>query len=404
MFHDLEIDGRSQTSASLAGQMVHSSDKVAPWSDESWFALPDSQLGMSTHAPLICGSESADFYLPFESDAAAQLLEHDLPCGNSLGSDSASGNGAYSPTSPYTACSTSPNPLTQAGGSVDWSEYRTSLDRGDPRMHQALCKGALDLNAAVPSQETAREQWPNDVMHPSLFFNWLDDHLSGASDAMYPDGPVFSPDYQGPTEISPSSPIVHGANTRGNGTLKLPGGSLDINSPQPLSQEYPSPVALESWASPDDFHWDRAQHLPVVGHEAGYAGRRGAIVADPYQTSSSPTVVPQNVYPAPDLVPTANLQWNGHLDSAVAPRSWPSRQRVSRTRTPSQPRPTQRTDPRDIFLVQSKLAGMSYREIRDRGKFTEAESTLRGRFRTLTKDKENRVRKPEWKEHDVSRL
>lgn len=56
----------------------------------------------------------------------------------------------------------------------------------------------------------------------------------------------------------------------------------------------------------------------------------------------------------------------------------------------------------DEFLVKSKLAGMSYRDIRQQGSFTEAESTLRGRFRALTKDKTQRVRKPEWEDNDVS--
>ncbi len=58
-------------------------------------------------------------------------------------------------------------------------------------------------------------------------------------------------------------------------------------------------------------------------------------------------------------------------------------------------------DAKDDFLVRSKLAGMSYKDIRRQGKFTEAESTLRGRFRTLTKHKAARVRKPEWDDNDV---
>jgi hypothetical protein len=57
---------------------------------------------------------------------------------------------------------------------------------------------------------------------------------------------------------------------------------------------------------------------------------------------------------------------------------------------------------KDEYLVQSKLRGMTYKEIRKQGGFTEAESTLRGRFRTLTKPKEQRVRKPEFQEVDVS--
>jgi len=58
-------------------------------------------------------------------------------------------------------------------------------------------------------------------------------------------------------------------------------------------------------------------------------------------------------------------------------------------------------DAKDDFLVRSKLAGMSYKDIRRQGGFTEAESTLRGRFRTLTKHKTARVRKPEWNDNDV---
>jgi len=58
-------------------------------------------------------------------------------------------------------------------------------------------------------------------------------------------------------------------------------------------------------------------------------------------------------------------------------------------------------DEKDDFLVKSKLAGMSYKEIREKGGFTEAESTLRGRFRTLTKHKAARVRRPEWQDYDV---
>lgn len=56
----------------------------------------------------------------------------------------------------------------------------------------------------------------------------------------------------------------------------------------------------------------------------------------------------------------------------------------------------------DQYLIKSKLSGMSYKEIKEKGQFKEAESTLRGRFRTLTKSKDQRVRKPQWRERDVS--
>jgi hypothetical protein len=63
-----------------------------------------------------------------------------------------------------------------------------------------------------------------------------------------------------------------------------------------------------------------------------------------------------------------------------------------------------RRDFKNEFLIRSKRHGMSYGEIRERGGFTEAESTLRGRYRTLTKEKDQRVRKPEWQERDVRKL
>lgn len=57
---------------------------------------------------------------------------------------------------------------------------------------------------------------------------------------------------------------------------------------------------------------------------------------------------------------------------------------------------------KDEFLIASRQKGMTYKQIRQEGGYTEAESTLRGRYRALTKSREERVRKPEWSEMDVS--
>jgi hypothetical protein len=57
---------------------------------------------------------------------------------------------------------------------------------------------------------------------------------------------------------------------------------------------------------------------------------------------------------------------------------------------------------RDRYLLKKRAEGYSYREIKRMGKFREAESTLRGRVRVLTKDKSERVRRPEWNQQDVS--
>lgn len=57
---------------------------------------------------------------------------------------------------------------------------------------------------------------------------------------------------------------------------------------------------------------------------------------------------------------------------------------------------------RDIYLLEMRRKGHSYKTIKRRGNFREAESTLRGRVRVLTKEKWERVRRPEWTGEDVS--
>ncbi|CAI7678887.1 unnamed protein product [Penicillium pancosmium] len=58
----------------------------------------------------------------------------------------------------------------------------------------------------------------------------------------------------------------------------------------------------------------------------------------------------------------------------------------------------------NAFLVECKRKGLSYKDIKRIGGFTEAESTLRGRYRNLTKAKEQRVRKPKWTDADIQLL
>ncbi|TQB69610.1 hypothetical protein MPDQ_001605 [Monascus purpureus] len=74
------------------------------------------------------------------------------------------------------------------------------------------------------------------------------------------------------------------------------------------------------------------------------------------------------------------------------------RQKLSSTTKPD----LNRHSPKNIFLIEGKRRGLSYKDIKRLGGFKEAESTLRGRFRTLTKSKEQRVRRPQWQNTDVS--
>lgn len=56
----------------------------------------------------------------------------------------------------------------------------------------------------------------------------------------------------------------------------------------------------------------------------------------------------------------------------------------------------------DEILLEGKKDGLTYKEIVKKMHTKCAESTLRGRYRSLTKARQDRVRKPVWREKDVS--
>ena len=69
-----------------------------------------------------------------------------------------------------------------------------------------------------------------------------------------------------------------------------------------------------------------------------------------------------------------------------------------------EPASTVDTVKRNDLLLDLRNKGHSYKDIKRIGKFREAESTLRGRVRMLTKEKWERVRKPQWKPADLALL
>ena len=94
-----------------------------------------------------------------------------------------------------------------------------------------------------------------------------------------------------------------------------------------------------------------------------------------------------------DVLTTPDLDgYSSSLDCGTnfVPTSWPDNQLTSNDKAA-----------RDELLIECRRRGMSYKEIKSAHNFTEAESTLRGRHRTLTKEKKDRVRKPEWTRNDV---
>lgn len=172
------------------------------------------------------------------------------------------------------------------------------------------------------------------------------------------------------------------------------GDASDLSGPEILTVvEQPVPIRPPRQALPDCLPTHRA--VPVLPSTSAKTAKRHSLRDRPSKQSEKK-----------DSHPRDTMQSQRRRSEAVSPKSIqpPAPKRI-------EPKPSQLTaaeqathhrDAKDDFLVRSKLAGMSYKDIRVKGDFTEAESTLRGRFRTLTKHKNARVRKPEWTDNDVS--
>jgi hypothetical protein len=78
-----------------------------------------------------------------------------------------------------------------------------------------------------------------------------------------------------------------------------------------------------------------------------------------------------------------------HVEHTLPSMSWPRTDMASRM-------------DQDEILLRGRAMGMSYRDIGIRIGWKGSESTLRGRHRSLTKSKEERVRAPVWTDRDVS--
>ncbi|KAK4507010.1 hypothetical protein PRZ48_000744 [Zasmidium cellare] len=136
-------------------------------------------------------------------------------------------------------------------------------------------------------------------------------------------------------------------------------------------------------------------HGGLVNNMAAYQGFR--------DTSTQPTLATDSFdMSSTDSVPDLDLlDATSEEDSDTESDSEHSSELEASDRAVSEA--THRRE-RDRYLLKMREKGYSYREIKRRGRFTEAESTLRGRVRVMTKHKSERVRKPVWKANDVRLL
>lgn len=96
----------------------------------------------------------------------------------------------------------------------------------------------------------------------------------------------------------------------------------------------------------------------------------------------------------PTIAPRSDDEHDGSDTSRTVPKT-------KRRRSSERERETALRERRDQYLLDRREEGYTYKDIKVMGNFSEAESTLRGRVRVLTKDRSERVRRPVWTESDV---
>lgn len=129
--------------------------------------------------------------------------------------------------------------------------------------------------------------------------------------------------------------------------------------------------------------------------------------------------------PTPPMGPKyPSSEINNSSSASAHPRSQSMRSSARKSTTSTGPRRTRKPIPNtdtaaiaanveaasekceynDKMLVYYRKQGLSYKTIKTKLNLEEAESTLRGRYRTLTKPKNERLRKPTWSDEDVCLL
>ncbi|KAI8949612.1 hypothetical protein F4801DRAFT_591009 [Xylaria longipes] len=217
-----------------------------------------------------------------------------------------------------------------------------------------------------------------------------------------------------------ASPMgIRGQNWVGNCPATISPKMLRINpSPTPTSSSESVQTGITTTGGDSDLGasaWDQHEARSVLPNQHSNHKTRKELPTKPTKSRvASASSLPRDSITSKSKS-KAHARKHGHqsplrcLTELTPPRTIPKHHPVKAEvdgmmgTVPSSSADAER-DAKNRFLVESKLAGMTYREIRRQGGFTEAESTLRGRFRTLTKNKEQRVRKPEWQDKDIQLL
>jgi hypothetical protein len=272
-----------------------------------------------------------------------------------------------------------------------------------------------DLEAGflpMPRTNDGLQRCQNDFQQPQYCDAWNNSYNSGddwASDSIHPN----AVHHEALTFSSPSATMSSSGSSQG-GVQSLSESSTGANAVEDRS-DYWGHQTLSVRESPLT---NRRQRHPLPGSAPAshsivpvlpsndYASSK--ITNKPSKNKSKPAAHSRKssghstVYTVPTTRRASSLRSEMELARSVAQKKIVPKPHVPSTKSSTTTQAMHHRNAKDDFLIKNKLNGMSYKDIRRQGNFAEAESTLRGRFRTLTKHKSARVRDPKWLENDVS--
>lgn len=171
-------------------------------------------------------------------------------------------------------------------------------------------------------------------------------------------------------------------------TNSTSGFSFSTVDSLPLSEQHNKPLnqSLRNWEFPttqvsNNVQGTEVSLLPVGGSEP--------CLAAPLYVLSSQT----------SATPASSHEFSSSINS---PFDYTSPTNEMMSSQVSSQLPTEERQTRDELLIECRRTNMSYKDIKEQYGFEQSISTLRGRYRNLTKQKHERVRKPNWTATDVS--
>ncbi|KAF2735098.1 hypothetical protein EJ04DRAFT_219763 [Polyplosphaeria fusca] len=201
------------------------------------------------------------------------------------------------------------------------------------------------------------------------------------------------------------------------------GSPAELHMPQGSEDLFPAPVTSFPWFGPAHVSEEEQveyasshgrQNYPMVNDQNHGMGmesceeweigeqEEATDMLPPYQFMHS-AQVPEYEHAGTGFAFSVNAKENGEQSGRVRANAPSHDNAATNNRAIVLTQSSQRRK-EDEILIDGKRKGLTYKQIRKAMGTTVAESTLRGRYRAITKERMQRVRRPVWTDNDIRLL